>query len=348
MCVDEKTPHGSREYRTSIQTKKIASRMRISGRAILCCCILSAIFVAAFLIVACSGEKAADSVESESTRIQTNRESSSSIVPSDIEHAHDGIASAQTGMDHQPIDDDAMSAIAGTWTAAGVIEDGVIDSISDGGTAAKAYEGLTLTLDGNFSCSYGKDGVMKTGHWQFYGEQDGQLWVAFKAANSDAEEGSLYYAVIVPAKTDLLLVKEDGKDPAEVMPVLVKAAQSEAKASQGANASASGSSSNGRGSNDGALALGNRNAATRAVSYLDTMAFSYEGLVRQLEYEGFAHSEAVYGADNCNADWDEQAARKAHEYQEIMAFSREGLVEQLEYEGFTRAQAEYGASSVGL
>jgi hypothetical protein len=32
--------------------------------------------------------------------------------------------------------------------------------------------------------------------------------------------------------------------------------------------------------------------------------------IKQLEYEGFSHSAAVYGVDNCNADWFEQAVKK--------------------------------------
>lgn len=93
--------------------------------------------------------------------------------------------------------------------------------------------------------------------------------------------------------------------------------------------------------------IGERNALSKAKSYLEFMAFSYSGLVEQLEYEGFSSSEAKYGADNCGADWNEQAAKKAKSYINTMSFSRSGLIEQLEYEGFTKEQAEYGVSSVG-
>lgn len=92
---------------------------------------------------------------------------------------------------------------------------------------------------------------------------------------------------------------------------------------------------------------GERNALERAMDYLEFMAFSYSGLVEQLEYEGYLHSEAVYGADHCGADWNEQAALKAASYLEFMSFSRSGLIEQLEYEGFTHAQAVYGAEQNG-
>ena len=73
------------------------------------------------------------------------------------------------------------------------------------------------------------------------------------------------------------------------------------------------------------------------------MAFSYSGLIEQLEYEGYSTEEATYAVDNCGADWKEQAAKKAEEYLNSMSFSKSGLIEQLEYEGFTHDQAAYGA-----
>ena len=78
-----------------------------------------------------------------------------------------------------------------------------------------------------------------------------------------------------------------------------------------------------------------KNALNKADSYLQIMAFSRDGLIGQLEYDGFTYSEAVYGADHCNADWYEQAARKAKSYLDIMSFSRQRLIEQLEYDGFS-------------
>ena len=91
---------------------------------------------------------------------------------------------------------------------------------------------------------------------------------------------------------------------------------------------------------------GELNALDRALSYLRSSAFSYEGLIDQLEYEGFTHAEAVYGADHCGADWKEQAVKSAKSYLSHMSFSKDGLIDQLEYEGFTRAEAEYGANQV--
>lgn len=91
-----------------------------------------------------------------------------------------------------------------------------------------------------------------------------------------------------------------------------------------------------------------QNAASKAKSYLSHSAFSYSGLIEQLEYEKFTHDEAVYGVDNCGADWNEQAAKKAKSYLSHSSFSRDGLIEQLEYEGFTYDQAVYGVNAVGL
>ena len=94
--------------------------------------------------------------------------------------------------------------------------------------------------------------------------------------------------------------------------------------------------------NTDSISLGKQNALNKANSYLKYSAFSYSGLIEQLEYEGYTNEEAQYGADNCGADWNEQAAKKAKSYLKYSAFSRSDLIEQLEYEGFTHEQAEYG------
>lgn len=93
--------------------------------------------------------------------------------------------------------------------------------------------------------------------------------------------------------------------------------------------------------------IGEKNALSKALSYLEYTSFSYSGLIKQLEYEKFTHQEAIYGVDNCGANWNEQAALKAKSYLDYSAFSRDGLINQLEYEGFTSEQAEYGVKSVG-
>lgn len=90
-----------------------------------------------------------------------------------------------------------------------------------------------------------------------------------------------------------------------------------------------------------------KNALASAKSYLSFSAFSYTGLIEQLEYEKYSTNDATYAADNCGADWNEQAAKSAKSYLSISSFSRQGLIDQLLYEGFTQAQAEYGVSKNG-
>ena len=91
-----------------------------------------------------------------------------------------------------------------------------------------------------------------------------------------------------------------------------------------------------------------KNAVRKAQSYLNTMAFSRNGLIKQLEFEGFPNEDAVYGVDHVSVDWNEQAVKKAKSYLDTMAFSRDGLIKQLEFEGFTYEQAVYGVEKNGL
>jgi hypothetical protein len=67
-----------------------------------------------------------------------------------------------------------------------------------------------------------------------------------------------------------------------------------------------------------------------------------------LEYEGYSNSDATYGVDSQNTDWNLQAAKSAKSYLSHMSFSHSGLVHQLVYEGFTPEQAEYGVGTTGL
>lgn len=92
---------------------------------------------------------------------------------------------------------------------------------------------------------------------------------------------------------------------------------------------------------------GEKNALRSAREYLNFSAFSYTGLINQLEYEGYSTEEATYAADNCNANWNEQAAKSAKEYLDMSSFSRQELINQLIYEGYTQEQAEYGVTQNG-
>lgn len=100
-------------------------------------------------------------------------------------------------------------------------------------------------------------------------------------------------------------------------------------------------------SEDDKATFGEKNALRSANHYLQTMPFSYSGLVKQLEYEGYTTDEATYGADNCGANWNDQALRSAKHYLDTTAFSYAGLVHQLEYEGYTNEEAIYGVDRCG-
>ena len=93
--------------------------------------------------------------------------------------------------------------------------------------------------------------------------------------------------------------------------------------------------------------LGEKNAVASAKQYISFTAFSYSGLVKQLEFEGYSHEEAVFGVEQCGADWKEQAIKKAKDYLSFSAFSLQGLVKQLEFEGFTSEEAIIGAGNTG-
>ncbi|GAT00348.1 Ltp family lipoprotein [Mycolicibacterium fortuitum] len=91
-----------------------------------------------------------------------------------------------------------------------------------------------------------------------------------------------------------------------------------------------------------------RNAVRSAKGYLDYSAFSRQGLIEQLEYEGFSTADATLAVDSIATDWNVQAAKAAKAYLDYSGFSRSGLIDQLEYEGYTPAQAAYGATAAGL
>lgn len=99
-------------------------------------------------------------------------------------------------------------------------------------------------------------------------------------------------------------------------------------------------------------------AEKSAESYLKYMAFSRQGLKKQLtsEYgEMFTEDEAEYAVSflesNNLVDWNEQAVRSAESYLEYFSFSRDELYRQLtsEYgEQFTAEQAEYALNIIGF
>jgi len=95
------------------------------------------------------------------------------------------------------------------------------------------------------------------------------------------------------------------------------------------------------------LTMGQKQAIGKAESYLDFAAFSRQGLIEQLVYEGFTEADATFAVDKIAPDWNEQAAKKAQSYIDMTSFSRQGLIDQLVFEGFSAAEAEYGVQAVG-
>ncbi|WP_228008126.1 Ltp family lipoprotein [Rothia terrae] len=96
----------------------------------------------------------------------------------------------------------------------------------------------------------------------------------------------------------------------------------------------------------------NAEALGSAENYLDTMAFSYNGLYDQLtsEYgEQYTPEQARYAVDTVKADWNAEALESAKNYQKEMNMSPEAIRDQLtsEYgEQFTPEQAEYAIANL--
>ena len=89
-------------------------------------------------------------------------------------------------------------------------------------------------------------------------------------------------------------------------------------------------------------------ALDKANEYVDTLALSREGLIKQLEHDGYTADDAAYAADNCSTSWNKEAKEMAEQYMDATTFTYDEMVEQLESEGFTKKQAKFGANAVGL
>lgn len=95
------------------------------------------------------------------------------------------------------------------------------------------------------------------------------------------------------------------------------------------------------------LTLEQQNAIGKAQSYLDLAGFSRDGLINQLEFEGYSADASAFAADNAGADWNAEAAEKAKSYMDMTSFSRQGLHDQLAFEKFTPEQIEFALKAVG-
>ena len=86
---------------------------------------------------------------------------------------------------------------------------------------------------------------------------------------------------------------------------------------------------------------GNEGAVNSAKDYLKFMAASKTKIISFLKKKGFTEEEAIYGAENCGADWYDQALRMAMSYLNVQEFTYEQLALQLMIEGFTEDEIIY-------
>ena len=102
------------------------------------------------------------------------------------------------------------------------------------------------------------------------------------------------------------------------------------------------------GSQTAAATENQQKALDKANEYVDTLPLSHDGLIKQLEYDGYTTDVATYAADNCSANWNKEAKEMAEQYMDSTTYTYKEMVRQLEAEGFTKEQAKFGAKAVGL
>lgn len=160
-----------------------------------------------------------------------------------------------------------------------------------------------------------------------------QLHEKFAGSPQDKEASEKY---VTPAKAEIQK-KLDAQKAAEEEKKRKEEEEKKKKAEEEAKAKAAAEEAAKRSNSQ-------KNAIKSAEHYLAYSAFSKQGLIEQLEFEGFAHEDAVYATDHITVDWNEQAYKSAKHYLEYSSFSEAELIRQLEFEGFTSEQATYGAS----
>lgn len=248
--------------------------------------------------------------------------------------------------------------LSGTWAVGGIIRGGKIYDVHDVEGLEDLYDNTFLWFDvsGRFSYinyyfSEGEYAAFKENSYLLRTKNVYRYIITEDGVDKEdvtSDSTTTYLIDFMDDENTLRFGKLDpvtGKIAADDMPLLFVKKGSESKYIAEHKTAVSGG--NKKSDANRMATFGEQNALKRAKEYLEVIAFSYSGLVEQLEYEGFSHSEAAYGADHCGADWYRQAAKKAADYLEIFLFSRSGLIEQLEYEGFTHDEAVYGAEKNG-
>ena len=331
---------------------------------------LMVLSLALCLLVGCSGQYESNPEATEDTVQESAIEQSETVAE---EPTATGFRQAS------PQDDEHTAAIAKSWAPIAVLYEGEVYPFSEYETFEGLYSNTYITFYENGRFAYQSKIYIYRGSWTYHDDYDGVATYVLRTDSIakmtlesgvggevvDSEGGDVYIAYLVGDQPFLILTEQDDDINETPLPAFIASDEwdvpmepSKGSGTTSANTSTTSnnaptqqttrnSTSTTTRSPSSSATSGEQRAVQRARSYLDTMAFSREGLIDQLEYEGFSHSEAIYGADNAGADWNEQAALKAKEYLGTMAFSRAGLIDQLEYEGFTSDQAEYGVSRCG-
>lgn len=82
-----------------------------------------------------------------------------------------------------------------------------------------------------------------------------------------------------------------------------------------------------------------------ALKYLDSTGFSKDGLIRQMEHDGYETGRAQRAIQQIGPDWNEQAAKAAESYLRVEDYSKEELQDLLKKAGFTEDEAAAGAEA---
>lgn len=294
-------------------------------------------------------------------------------VPVNMSFADESSLSSTKNLSEPQPNSEDIELLEGQWNCAAVMVDGELRTFSEYPQLEGLYDQVLFIFpDGTYSILDSPYG--ERGQWKRLGESSKSDGFARKYSfsktctvkydikdgvleNSEIEDSGSAIVGLYDGNSDILAWIEKGEDRTDTF-VYVRdedsynggySGDSSSSSSRSSSISRSKSSStnSGKSSKRNTGTVGQQNALKEAESYLNTMPFSYSGLVEQLEYEGFSNLEAEYAADNCGADWNEQAEKSAKSYLRTSAFSELGLIEQLEYEGFTSSEAEYGVARCG-
>lgn len=260
-------------------------------------------------------------------------------------------------------------SIVGTWYPEAVYMDEKLYLIDDNSSLKDLYDTYWINVDADGTFSYQNGPFTQHGDWQKTELKDYEhafLFTNIKIERLTSKDGEItsnqtesskeYIAAILKQDNNCMVVVDKGKTEGETsLLIFVKEGQTSPFLQSGKTADESVNDSN-RKEDTSTVSTDNTHvsgtatqqaALSTALSYLRYSSFSYDGLIDQLEYEGYSYSDAVYAVDNCGADWNEQALKSAESYLKYSSFSYNGLVGQLEYEGFSHSQAVYAVDNCG-